>query len=763
MSSVATLEDASALAVNPAALSFQRSSELFLSRSLNGLDQTHLFLTGGGGGLSWQQWRSPGNRLLNLFSFAASSELGGGLALGGRFGYLQFLDGLGGSSPDLALSLLYRPASWLSAGLSVHHLNQPLVAGTTGNGSVQPRLYRPGLGIRPWTDRLTLSVDAAWAEGTPLESATPWFGLQVEPWPGLTLRAVADTRLNASLGAGLQFGALGTGFMTGLTSRFAGSDMAYVTSSDLEPRRALRPGLSHVAYLRLEGDLTDIPQSLIELRPDRYPGVLHLTRRIAAAKEDGKVSALVLDMRGISAGLAVLQELRDAVADFRKSGKQTLAYVSDPSLAEYYLAVGADKVVMHPSGTLDMKGLATTTPFFRGFFEKLGVEPQFVGIGKYKSAPETYTRKDFSEPAIQQEQALLGDAYDAIVEAIATARKLSKDEVQKAVERGLMTPVAAKEKGLVDEVLHPDQVPDLFDKVGANTYHLVEYKPETWAQPDVLAVVTIDGGIMRGESTSGGLLDGPSSGSATVTRALRELRRNDRVKAVVLRVDSPGGDALAADEIGREIDLLRLNNKPVIVSMGNVAASGGYWVAANGTRIYAEPGTITGSIGVFTGHFAVKGLLDKLGLTTQTLKRGTHADMDSPTRVMTEAEVALLREQARFTYGQFLERVAKGRRMATTRVDELAQGRVWSGSRALEHGLVDKFGGLEAAIADAREMGKLDPRQSVVEFYPKPGSLWQALDDSTMDTRLRRTVESLQRFTRTNTWLIAPPVRVEAQ
>jgi protease-4 len=225
-----------------------------------------------------------------------------------------------------------------------------------------------------------------------------------------------------------------------------------------------------------------------------------------------------------------------------------------------------------------------------------------------------------------------------------------------------------------------------------------------------------------------------------------------------VRVDSPGGDAVAADEIGRELDLLRLQGKPVIISMGDVAASGGYWVSANGTRVYAEPGTITGSIGVYTGQFAVGGLLDKIGVTTETIKRGEHADMESGFRALTEAELTLLRDNARYTYGQFLERVAQGRRMSTSRVDEIAQGRVWAGSKAQDIGLVDKFGGLETAIADARKEAKLDPTTSVIEFYPKPGALWQTIDDSTMDTQLKNTMKAMQRYGRTNTWLVMPPV-----
>jgi protease-4 len=306
-------------------------------------------------------------------------------------------------------------------------------------------------------------------------------------------------------------------------------------------------------------------------------------------------------------------------------------------------------------------------------------------------------------------------------------------------------------------VAYPDEVPGMFEKGPANTYPLQEFKPATWGKPDVIAVVSIDGAITRGES-AGDLINGTSSGSATITRALREIRKNDLVKAVVIRVDSPGGDATASDEIGREIDLLRLANKPVIISMGDVAASGGYWVAANGVRIYAEPGTVTGSIGVFSGFFSFGELLTKVGVTTQTLKRGEHADMETGFRPLNEQELTMLRDQARYTYVQFLDRVAKGRKMSQSRVDEIAQGRVWAGSKAQEIGLVDKLAGLEAAIEDARNEAALEPTTTVLDFYPKPGSLWETLDDSTMDAQLRNTIKAAQDYRRVKSWLLMPPV-----
>lgn len=754
LSSVATVEDASALVVNPSALAFQRGSELFLSRSVNGLQQTNLFLSGGGFGSGWQQFYTPQGRFLNDFTLGTSVMLLDTLSLGGNFSYLQFLDNQGGNSANFGLSALYRPNPWLSAGVRLDNITNPPVG-----GNVQlPRVYRAGFAVRPGTDRVTLSLDGLWKERDPLYAITPVLGVQAELFPGLVLRGMADNQLNYNLGLALKFGQFTMGGMSGVTSgRVGPSDMVYIATSDLADRHALNLGAPRMAYMRLGGNLLDEPTGALDLRRTYYPGVLHITRRIAEAKADPRINGIVLDLRGVRSGLGKIQEVRDAIADLRAAGKTAVAYVYSPSIGEYYLATSCDKIIQHPSGSLDITGLSHAMTFFKGTLDKLGIRPQFVAVGKFKSAPEQYTRKEFSPPARQEAQELLDAEFAQIVEGVAKARRLSSKEVETLVNRGLFTPPAAKEHNLVDDVAYPDQVPGMFEKGPAHTYPLKEYKPATWGTPEVLAVVSIDGTITRGES-AGDMINGATSGSATITRALREIRKDDNVKAVVIRVDSPGGDATAADEMGREIDLLRQAGKPVIVSMGDVAASGGYWVSANGQKIYAEPGTITGSIGVFSGFFSFGGLLPKVGVTTETLKRGEHADMDSGFRTLTEQETTMLRDQARYTYVQFLERVANGRKMSTSRVDEIAQGRVWAGSRAQDIGLVDKLAGLEAAIADARKAANLNEETSVLEFYPRPGAIWETLDDSTMDSQIKHTINAAQDLQQVKTWLLMPPV-----
>lgn len=752
ISSVAAIQDASALAVNPAALAFMDSSDVYLARSVNGLQQTDLFLTGGGFGSAWQQYNA-GGRFLNDFSLGGSLDVGDGLAFGGTFDYFQFLDGQGGNSANFGLGALYRPTGWLAAGLTVNNVANPAI----GNGTLA-REYRAGLALRPIGDRLTLSLDGIYREGDPWNTVTPWLGLSAEVYPGVTLRGMLDNQLEYSVGLGINLGQVSGGFLSGVSrGRVGASDLVYATSSDSYASHYLELGRPHLAYIRLEGDLRDQPQNAFDLRQQFYPGVYHLTERIRQAERDPKITGVVLDMHGVSAGLGKIEELRQAIGELRASGKTAVAYVYDPDISAYYLASSCDKVIMSPGGTLDFSGLSESVPFFKGLFGKLGIEPQFVPIGKFKSAPEQYTRDKFSGPGLQEAQDLVDAQFSHVVDAIAKDRRLTPAEVQGLVKKGLFSPTMAKERGLIDDIGYPDQVPGMVAKGPAPEYALKQQKPATWAHPEKIAVVAIDGTISRGASGAN-LIDGQTVGSQTITNALRDIRHDDDVKAVVVYVDSPGGDSLASDEIGRELDLLRLNNKPVIICMGDLAASGGYWVSANGTRIYAEPSTITGSIGVFAGQFAYGGLLNKLGITTQTIKRGPHADMGSGFRPLTPEELGMLRDQARYTYAQFLQRVAHGRRMSVDRVDAIAQGHVWAGSKAQDLGLVDRMGNLQTAIDAARRMTHLDPATSALDFYPKPGALWESLNNSNMDETLARTAEAARSYSRAEVRLLMPPM-----
>lgn len=751
LSAVASSTDASAVVVNPAALGFLRGSELFVSRSVNGLNQTHLFLTGGPVGFGFQQY-TLGSRFANGYSLAASTRPFWGFTLGARGGFYQFLDGQGGNTGTLDLALAYRPTEWLSLAAALDNVSAATWSGTTAGS----RIYRLGLGLRPFGDRLTLTGDLPLVEGAPLTLAQPYFGVAVEPLNGLTLRGVVDPSLSMSFGIGLALGGFGTHAMSGAARpRHGESDLVAFTLSELAPPRSLDLRVPQAAYLRATGDLRDHGSGAFFSTGPRSPGVREWTRKVAQAASDPGVKALVLDCDGVSAGLADLSELRQALVDFKAAGKPLVVYLRDAGIGAYYLATAADQIVMHPGGSLDIKGLATTNMYLKGTLDKLGITPQFVAIGKYKAAPEQFTRTGPSQSAQEQEKALLDALFAELTTTISASRKLAAGDFKALVDRALFTPEQAKERGLIDAIAQPDQVPGVAKIGDAAPYQLVERKPATWAEPDEIAIVSVDGEIVGGDSGDD-LLRGGVAGAETLAATLRGLKERGPVKAVVLRVDSPGGDALASDVIGREVKRLKDAGKPVIVSMGNVAASGGYWIAAAGGPIYASPATITGSIGVFAGRFAIGGLLTKLGITTHAQTLGARARMDDPTHALTPAESELFREQARYTYGRFLKQVSAGRGLTETQVDAVAQGRVWSGADAKARKLVDRFGGLEAALAAAYAETKLDPAKSVVGLYPSLDSLATLLEGGPMAASVRRTLAGSADWTQWKLRLMAP-------
>ena len=405
---------------------------------------------------------------------------------------------------------------------------------------------------------------------------------------------------------------------------------------------------------------------------------------------------------------ARVEELRDLVHQAREKGKITVAYLDrDAGNPAYVLAAAADKIYLHPAATLDLVGLSTEMTYLRGTLDLVGVEPQFAKRAEYKSAPEQWTRTGPSQSAREQLDALLDDLSQELYQAVAEGRGKSPEQVQQLVDQAPFTAQDAQALGLIDGTLYPDQLEDTLEKTFRRGFELnkgyrLDDEVSGWPAAREIAILYVDGVITSGDSSAGGLFSGQSTGSDTLVRQLNQARRDDAVQAVVLRVDSPGGSAFASDEIWRATQRLRDAGKPLIVSMGGVAASGGYYVSAGADAIYAEPGTITGSIGVYSGHFSLEGLYDKVGITTETLARGRNAAMYSNSHPLDDEELATTDRLVGATYDQFKQRVADGRHLSMDQVEQLARGRVWSGKDAKEHGLVDELGGMDAAIARAR-------------------------------------------------------------
>jgi protease-4 len=467
-------------------------------------------------------------------------------------------------------------------------------------------------------------------------------------------------------------------------------------------------------YLRLEGEVPEQPPadfgSFLERRPTSLRTLMQSLDRAAA---DPNVRAVVVRVSVLpDSGWGKVQELRDAITRFRKSGKPAYAHLEVSGNKEYYLATACTKIYAVPSALLDVTGLHSEVMFFRNTLDKLGVQAQFEGVGKYKNAPNQFTETGFTEAHREQMDALLDSVYEQYVAAIASARGKTPDEVQAIVDAGPYEGRDALEAGLVDELLYEDQIEDRLkaERVTPGRYVRSAAGFGLDGRPKVALVYAV-GDITPGES-QGGPLGSELAGSDTIARAIRDARKDDSIRAIVLRIDSPGGSGTASDVIWREV-LLARKSKPVVVSMGDVAASGGYYIGMGSDAIVAQPATITGSIGVFGGKFSLRGLYDKLGFTKEILIRGERSAMFSEYRPWTDAERERIRELMVSFYQDFVGKVAQGRKKSYEDVDAVAQGRVWTGSDALRHGLVDRLGGMDVALAVAKEKAKIDRDQEV--------------------------------------------------
>jgi protease-4 len=536
----------------------------------------------------------------------------------------------------------------------------------------------------------------------------------------LTTPGTLDTRRNyegrAALGLEVSLGGVGAavygvGALGGGNQTFG---MAVAARYSDEDYPSLLPAPGRIVRAKLSGDIDT--RHLVR--------ILSGFRRIA---DDSGAVALLLQIDGLTCGWGTLQELRDAIHRLRAHGKKVLAYLVAGTTRDYYLAAAADRVLLDAAGGLRLIGMGSTLTFYKELFDKIGVEAQFEKIAEYKSAPEAYTMSASSPEAREMRASLLDSLYDRVVADLAKDRGKTEADVRRVFDNGPYTAGEAGQAGIVDAVIEPSELDALVVKELGRRYTVIDDLPrprdESWARPQV-AVVSIEGDIVDGKSMEVPLLGQRLSGGETLGQALIWARDNPRVAAIVLRVDSPGGSALASDVIAREVAAVH-GKKPIIVSMGDVAASGGYFVAAPGDLIFIEPGSITGSIGIFTGKFDVSGLARRIGLTWETAKRGARADMESFFRPYTDEERKLIHDKLRYFYGRFVGTVARGRHMSEDEVDAIGRGHVWTGAQAMERKLADRVGGLYDAIREAKARAGMDDddRVEVVVLPLEPDTI----------------------------------------
>jgi protease-4 len=488
-----------------------------------------------------------------------------------------------------------------------------------------------------------------------------------------------------------------------------------------------------------EGPPQDPVSALLTLRRTRLPDLLEGLRR---AGKDDRVRALVVKVGGSRIGLATIQELRSAVQEFRRSGKPAIAWAETfgefvRGNLPYYLATGFDRIYLQPSGTLGLTGVAVEQVFLHDALTKLGIDFQSAKRHEYKSAADQLTETGFTGPAREAAQRLTESVAEQLTAAIAEGRHKTQDEARALLDRGPFLAQQALAEGLVDGLAYRDEVYDRLHKEAGpdatllylqryqRSHALAELSRHLPKSPHerFVAMIYAHGAIRHGRSGRGA--GGGSMGSDTVAAALRAAAADERARAIVLRVNSPGGSYTASDVIWREVVRARAAGKPVVVSMGDVAGSGGYFISAPADVIVAQPGTITGSIGVILGKPVLRDMFGRAGVNTETVREGSeNATMFSSSRPFSEDEWERINAWLDAVYADFTQKVADGRRMSAERVHELARGRIWSGADAVANGLADETGGIGDAISIARRRAGL-PDGAAVRIYPRLGPLDQ--------------------------------------
>lgn len=534
-------------------------------------------------------------------------------------------------------------------------------------------------------------------------------------------------------------------------------DTAEQVVAETEPKKV------RLAHIAIKGQLPESPGQMT-LFGDLGTDLRKTISRLDKAAEDEKIAGVILEISSGSLARGKINELSEAIHRVRDSGKKVYAHMESAVGAQYVLATACDEIVMPESGVILIPGIRAEMGFYKDLLEKLGIEADILHVGAYKGAGESYTRRSMSEPVKENLTALVDDLFDQMITTIATNRGMQVEEVRAQIDKGLLRPVEAKEAGLIDRIAYPDSFrKSLSEEYDADKLVYVMNYAKNKIDTDFsgpmgmiklfqtilgvdsgsgkdkgpkIAVVYAVGPIMSGKSQNEPLT-GQIMGSDTIVEALKEAADDETVKAIVLRVNSPGGSALASDLIW---EATQSTDKPFVVSMGDVAGSGGYYISMGADRIVAEPGTITGSIGVVGGKFNMGGLYDKIGITTDVISRGKNSGMFSTTDNFTDSEREVVSAMMQDVYHLFTTKAAEGRKMPLEELEKLAGGQVFTGRVAKRNGLVDQLGTLKDAIALSKQLAGLDPDEKAeLKILPEPENPLETLFD--VDTDAEKEVQ----------------------
>ncbi len=513
-----------------------------------------------------------------------------------------------------------------------------------------------------------------------------------------------------------------------------------------------------------EKSIPDFFTSLMGIRPPL--SMFDIWRNIQKAKHDSRIKSLVLRLGQLQCDWAKIEEIRQSVLDFRTSGKKVYAYIGEVLEfdKEYYLATACDSIILHPLGTLIINGIGGYVPFIKNALDKLGIEAEFEHVEEYKTAGNMFTEEGFTPAHRKMMESIYGDIFNIYVKGVAEARKKSESEVRDLIDQAYFRAELAKRTNLVDELLYEDEFEN-FIQEDSQRLSRVSHSQYTKISPSSLglnkgkkiALLYGIGPIHSGEGLN------QTIGSKSMARLIKRARNDVTVSALIFRIDSPGGSALGSDVIWREIELTK-KKKPVVISMSDVAGSGGYWIAMNANKIVAQPQTLTGSIGVVSGKFNMAELFDKLGITAERIAFGKRADMFTPFRSLTEEERSLLKTEILWIYDKFITKVSEGRNLNKEDVDKIGRGRVWTGQQAKELGLIDEIGGLSKAIELVKKLINVPPEEDVrLDVWPKKQSFFNSMfqrrlirSQSDLESKFKQMMQAFQLLQNERTLALMP-------
>ncbi len=728
----ALADGASALWVNPAAMAFQRGGTGLFSRSREHANTyTNIMLGGQNGGLMYLRMSNAAGSVDRWGFTGAGGSRHLGIAMGAT-GYIVDPDGLNqGIFTALDIGALARPFSWLSVGA---------VARQLGGGESYPVSLEGGLAVRPLgSDMLTVMGGYVWGLETDVRPERKGWnaGALVNVGPGIKLMASVNEDENVM--AGLQFEFGNSSAAASLHRADADNRGPYfgVVQFHQDVRRSVLEPDGKIAEIVLSGEITDMGS--YSFMGPRHEPLTNITSRIRRAANDPAVACLYVRIEPLTINPGLAEEIRGTLEDFKESsGKPIVAYLEYADDGEYYIASVADSIFMEPMGELNYNGLVFHSLRARGLLEKLDIEPEFVTLGKYKSAPEALTDSTWSEADREQMTELLGDIHGNVLDAVARSRNMPADSVRALIDRAPFTPRDALAVGLIDGTATFERAYESAETIAEERHgsaggrtSMRQRSPydEGWAPRPTVAVVFASGTIVPGDGGVDFITGERYVGGRRLSRELKRIREDGSVAAVVLRVNSPGGSGLASEQIWQAIDRLREEGTPVVASFGGVAASGGYYIACGADTIVTNANAITGSIGGFTGKLVFTDLLERIGVNVDELKFGENADIYSSLSSLSDEQ----RERLEENMGQLLDifegHVAEGRDMAESDVEAVGGGRVYSGERSIDQGLSDETGGLHEAIQMAMELGGVEG-EAEIRSYPSRRNIWEIMQEA---------------------------------